>query len=621
MPGFQAGKDASFEGEPETDSHRGKDMKQKHLFTIFLMILFSFALSSCGGGDAETPAPTDVVDSSPTAIPTATPLTEAVFGLADVESVEVLTLESFPVQINLIVGGVLPNGCTVIDKSVVQRDGDMFNVAVTVVQEPGQTCTEAEVPFEETVPLDVLGLEAGTYSVTVNGVQDSFTLDVDNVIQEDPAGSAVGPSAAPTDAATATINGIVWHDLCVSGDEDTELTAGCVAMAEGSIQANGVLESEPGIEGVRVAIGDGQCPAVGVGLAVTDAQGNYRISNLTPGTYCISIDATEEQNQEILSTGKWTMPASGIAEVTVTLDEGDALQTANFGWDYDSLPDAPPAEDIDLANCSNSFEFVEDLNIPDDTQFSPGETFTKRWRLRNNGTCPWSTEYSIVFVGGDQMSAEELIPLIQPVSVGQAMEVAVPMIAPDEPGTYRGNWQLAGTDGEPFGIDGNIEDAFWLRIEVTEDATPTATALPNSGTIGGVVWEDFCINSNPGAGCVEFPEDSLIFIGDGTYDAGESPLSGITISLASGVCALDGTLPPASAILSTTVTDADGLYRFENLDEGTYCVFMDALSEENVDFLIPGNWTWPAAGVGRYTFVLDPGEQALDLDFGWDFVD
>jgi hypothetical protein len=48
---------------------------------------------------------------------------------------------------------------------------------------------------------------------------------------------------------------------------------------------------------------------------------------------------------------------------------------------------------------------------------------------------------------------------------------------------------------------------------------------------------------------------------------------------------------------------------------------MDALSPENVDFLIPGNWTWPGTGVGQYSFILDPGEQALDLDFGWDYVD
>ena len=75
------------------------------------------------------------------------------------------------------------------------------------------------------------------------------------------------------------------------------------------------------------------------------------------------------------------------------------------------------------------------------------------------------------------------------------------------------------------------------------------------------------------------------------------------------------------SVIETAVTGDDGIYLFEGLSTGTYCIFMDALSEENVDALIPGNWTWPGTGVGLYTFILDPGEQALDLDFGWDFSD
>jgi inhibitor of cysteine peptidase len=41
-------------------------------------------------------------------------------------------------------------------------------------------CTQALVPFEETIPLDVEGLLAGEYTVNVNGVMATFTLDVDN---------------------------------------------------------------------------------------------------------------------------------------------------------------------------------------------------------------------------------------------------------------------------------------------------------------------------------------------------------------------------------------------------------------------------------------------------------
>jgi hypothetical protein len=312
--------------------------------------------------------------------------------------------------------------------------------------------------------------------------------------------------------------------------------------------------------------------------------------------------------------GRWTAPAGGIAEAAITVSDEDPAQEINFGWDYELLP-------VDPATCSNSFELLEDLNIPDDTIFSPAEEFTKKWRLRNNGTCPWSTDYTILFVGGDQMAAEQTVPLTQSTAVSQTLDIAVDMIAPDEPGTYRGNWQVAGPDGEPFGIDGNIEDAFWLRIIVEEETTPGATPAPGSGAIGGVVWDDFCINSNPGTGCQESGENSGVFIANGSFDGYESALSGISISLAENACPDNGTLPTTAAVINTAVTAGDGLYLFDGLSEGTYCIFMDALSEENVDFLIPGNWTWPGTGVGQYTFILDPGEQALDLDFGWDYFD
>lgn len=604
--------------------------EQNHATIPLLVISVFLALSACNSQEPEEATPTNVAEISSPVAPTATPLTEPVFGLADIESLEILTTDSVPVQISVRLRGVLPEGCAEIDNVIVEQDGDVFDVAVITVREPGQTCTGDQASFEETVPLDITGLEPGSYTVVAaasslpEDLSGSFTLDADELPQEEtetPSEEEAEPTPTATEpaaeVAASTISGRVWHDLCASlGDEEAVPADGCI-LANGSFQANGLLEDEPGIEGVRVDIGEGQCPSEGVAIAVTNAEGDYNVGDLVSGTYCVSVNATEVQNQDILLPGRWSAPENGIAESTITLDEGDALQDVNFGWDYQFLP----AAEVDLANCNNSFEFVEDLNIPDDTVFAPGTGFTKRWRLQNNGTCPWSTDYSIVLVGGDQMSAEETIALNQVINPGQNLEVVVDMVAPDEPGSYRGNWQIADADGQPFGIDGFIEDAFWLRIAVAEDAPPVATALPNSGVIGGVVWDDFCINSDPGRGCVEFPEDSGIFIADGSFGSAEVPLSEITISLARDACPAGGTLPSESAILSTAVTDADGLYGFANLPSGNYCIFMDALSQENVDFLIPGNWTWPTIGVGRYSFILDPGEQALDLDFGWDYVD
>jgi hypothetical protein len=194
-----------------------------------------------------------------------------------------------------------------------------------------------------------------------------------------------------------------------------------------------------------------------------------------------------------LLDGVWTAPENVIPEVTVALDTADSSEAVSFGWDYQATA-------AGAATCDNSFEFVEDRNLPDDTQLPPNTPFTKTWLIRNNGTCPWSPEYSIAFVDGDQMSASERIPLTRTVSPGSALEVAIDMVAPEEPGTYRGNWQIADASGVLFGEDGVIEDAFWLQVVVAEDAPPLATPGPNSVVLGGVVWDDFCVNSSPVAG-------------------------------------------------------------------------------------------------------------------------
>jgi hypothetical protein len=72
-------------------------------------------------------------------------------------------------------------------------------------------------------------------------------------------------------------------------------------------------------------------------------------------------------------------------------------------------------------------------------------------------------------------------------------------------------------------------------------------------------------------------------------------------------------------VIATAVTGTDGIYRFEGLDEGLYCVSIDAFSDDNLNLLIPGDWTWPFRGVGRLGVNLDAGEEFLDVDFGWQF--
>ena len=99
---------------------------------------------------------------------------------AHVEAIEILTLESFPVQIYVIAKGYFANGCGRIDKVDTEKSANTFTVTITT-HTVCEVCTQALVPFEENIPLDVNGLKAGVYSVDVNGITDTFELAVDNI--------------------------------------------------------------------------------------------------------------------------------------------------------------------------------------------------------------------------------------------------------------------------------------------------------------------------------------------------------------------------------------------------------------------------------------------------------
>jgi len=102
--------------------------------------------------------------------------------LANVTEIDILILESFPVQVHVVAKGYLPNPCTQIDEIIQSREENDFTVTIKTQTSPGP-CIQVIQPFEETISLDVYGLSAGTYNVNVNGIEDSFTLDVDNIPQ------------------------------------------------------------------------------------------------------------------------------------------------------------------------------------------------------------------------------------------------------------------------------------------------------------------------------------------------------------------------------------------------------------------------------------------------------
>ncbi len=122
-----------------------------------------------------------------------------------------------------------------------------------------------------------------------------------------------------------------------------------------------------------------------------------------------------------------------------------------------------------------------DVTIPDDSLISPGQNFIKTWKLVNAGTCTWTTAYSASFFYGDDMDAPPSMSLPEEVLPSHSVEISIEMVAPEDPGTYQGNWKLADPGGTLFGIGPNGDSPFWVRIIVKESqtATPTPTSGPS----------------------------------------------------------------------------------------------------------------------------------------------
>lgn len=103
---------------------------------------------------------------------------DSIVGIAPVDSIEIVMLESFPVQVMVIATGSLPDSCTETGSVSQKREGNTFLVTIEALRDPDLVCAQVTVPFQESVPLDVEGLPAGTYVVDVNGVRDSFVLAI-----------------------------------------------------------------------------------------------------------------------------------------------------------------------------------------------------------------------------------------------------------------------------------------------------------------------------------------------------------------------------------------------------------------------------------------------------------
>ena len=147
----------------------------KHLIILSLIFVL---LTAC----APTPSPDESVTAVPSEFPVRTPSSpvsenpyapqpsddKLTRGSAFMNSADLLLMESFPIQVAMILRGNLPTPCHNLRVIINPPDGDNnIDVATYSVSDPSAICAQVLQSFDASIPLG--SFPTGHYTVSVNG--------------------------------------------------------------------------------------------------------------------------------------------------------------------------------------------------------------------------------------------------------------------------------------------------------------------------------------------------------------------------------------------------------------------------------------------------------------------
>jgi hypothetical protein len=97
-------------------------------------------------------------------------------GVAKVARIDVTEQRQRPVSVDVTVHGELPDGCTLIHRTLQERRPTGITVTLTTRRESGSRCPAEAYPYVHTFTLDIAGLPSGLYFISVNGVSSTFEI-------------------------------------------------------------------------------------------------------------------------------------------------------------------------------------------------------------------------------------------------------------------------------------------------------------------------------------------------------------------------------------------------------------------------------------------------------------
>ena len=143
--------------------------------------------------------------------------------------------------------------------------------------------------------------------------------------------------------------------------------------------------------------------------------------------------------------------------------------------------------------CTDKASFVDDVTVPDYSHFDQKAGFTKTWRVKNIGTCTWTSDYQAKYAHGDAFGGATPVPLSTTVP-GATIDISVNMVAPSRDGKFETFYQLVNAAGDPIPVDDGA--TIWALITVGKFVAyplPTATTA-STGSSGAGLATVSCVS-------------------------------------------------------------------------------------------------------------------------------
>ncbi len=269
--------------------------------------------------------------------------------------------------------------------------------------------------------------------------------------------------------------------------------------------------------------------------------------------------------------GTYTVTANGV-DAVFTLKGAQPAPSAVPTAAPSLVPTTAPSQ-----GCTDSAAFVSDISVPDNVLFSAGTPFTKTWRIKNTGTCTWTSDYLVYYISGATMSQQPAYRIVQPgqrVEPGQTVDISVGMTAPMDTGYYTSYWGLKGRDGRPMPVAGGASgNSFYVKIRVTD-------VIAGSGKI---IDQGIEIELEQGSGEACTPGATYLVHAHVTTDG---PLSALyEVDSTAGQIAAGKFVDPATGALVTTVEAT------VNLDASLFAA--DGTQTATLPFRFVGPYPYP----------------------------